>query len=78
MESKYFLTVDWCSEGKRGIFYSEDGGAFPSDTQHTEDEMGERRPHAHQRANRIASLPALATGPSVNPRAMPSRTGAWG
>ncbi|KKN74877.1 hypothetical protein LCGC14_0386260 [marine sediment metagenome] len=41
MESKYFLTVDWCSEGKRGIFSSASGDVFGSDTQHTEDEMGE-------------------------------------
>ena len=40
--SRFFLTVDWCSQGKRGIFCSREGNAFPKDGQpHTEDEMWE-------------------------------------
>jgi len=36
---RWFLTVDWCNDGKRGIFSSINGSAFSKDTQHTEDEM---------------------------------------
>lgn len=36
---KYFLTVDWCNKGKRGIFCSKDGGAFPKERPHTEGEI---------------------------------------
>jgi len=39
---KYFLTVDWCNQGKRGIFCDELGRAFPSDDKpHAEHEMFE-------------------------------------
>ena len=38
---RWFLTVDWCSGGKRGIFCSASGNAFGKETQHTEDEMWE-------------------------------------
>ena len=38
---RWFLTVDWCNKEKRGIFASINGNSFSSDTQHTEDEMGE-------------------------------------
>ena len=42
MASKHFLTVDWCSQGKRGIFCKSDGNAFwKMDEPHTEDEMYE-------------------------------------
>jgi hypothetical protein len=40
--NKYFLTVDWCNQGKRGIFASLDGGSFwkeEANGEHTEDEM---------------------------------------
>ncbi len=36
---RWFLTVDWCNKGRRGIFASLDGSAFSKETQHTEDEM---------------------------------------
>lgn len=36
---KWFLTVEWCSNGRRGIFCSRDGKSFCQDSQHTEDEM---------------------------------------
>lgn len=38
---RWFLTVDRCNTGRRGIFCSRDGEPFPKDTQHTEDEMRE-------------------------------------
>ena len=40
MASRYFLTVDRCNSGQRGIFCDKDGNAFPRDKEpHTEDEM---------------------------------------
>lgn len=36
---RWFLTVDWCRKGKRGIFTNINGNAFSKETQHTEDEM---------------------------------------
>ena len=39
MEQAYFLTVDWCNKGKRGIFCDADGQCFRKDEPHTEDEM---------------------------------------
>ena len=36
---KYFLMVDWCNSGNRGVFCMADGGAFIKDQPHTEDEM---------------------------------------
>jgi hypothetical protein len=36
---RWFLTVDWCNKGSRGIFCSADGKPFSKDRQHTEDEM---------------------------------------
>ncbi len=36
---RWFLTVDWCNKGNRGVFCSENGNAFPSDTKHTEDDI---------------------------------------
>jgi len=42
MEQAYFLTVDWCNQGKRGIFCNSDGICFRKDGEaHTEDEMFE-------------------------------------
>ena len=38
-KTRYFLTVDWCSKGKRGIFSDSEGNAFPKDTPHTDDEI---------------------------------------
>ena len=39
---KYFLTVDWCNKGVRGIFCKSDGNSFwKEDSPHTEDEMYE-------------------------------------
>lgn len=41
---KYIMTVDWCNEGKRGIFSSLKGNCFwkeEADGPHTEDEMYE-------------------------------------
>lgn len=41
-ESKrWFLTVDWCGKGKRGIFCNANGNSFSKETQHTEAEMWE-------------------------------------
>ena len=39
MESRYFLTVDWCKKGKRGIFCDSEGKPFSLDQQHTQEEM---------------------------------------
>jgi len=40
MENKrWFLTVDWCNKGKRGIFCNDNGESFGKDSQHSEDEM---------------------------------------
>ena len=40
MEQAYFLTVDWCSKGKRGIFCDAEGNCFRKDNEaHTRDEM---------------------------------------
>ncbi len=36
--TKYFLTVDWCNKGKRGLFCDRDGNAFNQDHPYTEDE----------------------------------------
>ena len=38
---RWFLTVDWCSKGKRGIFSNINGNSFSKEIQHTEDEMWE-------------------------------------
>ncbi len=38
---RWFLTVDWCNKGKRGIFCNLQGSSFGKDTQHSEDEMFE-------------------------------------
>lgn len=38
---RYFLTVDWCRQDRRGVFCSKDGKAFPKDTPHTREEMDE-------------------------------------
>ena len=37
--TKYFLTVDWCNQGKRGIFCDSNGNAFCQEKKHTWDEM---------------------------------------
>ena len=36
---RWFLTVDWCDKGKRGIFANKNGNSFSQERQHTEDEM---------------------------------------
>ena len=36
---RWFLTVDWCNKGKRGIFCSIKGNSFGKESPHTEDEM---------------------------------------
>ena len=42
MESRYFLTVDWCGKGNRGIFCSAEGNTFSkAEEPHTDDEMFE-------------------------------------
>ena len=38
---KFFLTVDWCSLGNRGIFCDSQGEAFSKDSEHTENEIWE-------------------------------------
>ena len=36
---RYFITVERCNDGKRGIFCDRQGIGFPQDTQHTTEEM---------------------------------------
>ena len=36
---RWFLTVDWCNKGKRGIFANKNGNPFSKEAQHTEEEM---------------------------------------
>lgn len=39
---KYFLTVDWCNKGRRGVFCDREGNGFwKEDAPHTEDEIFE-------------------------------------
>ena len=35
----YLLTVDWCNEGKRGVFCDKHGRGFKKETKHTDMEM---------------------------------------
>lgn len=40
MDKKYFLTVDWCSKGQRGVFCDQHGRTFwKANEPHTKDEM---------------------------------------
>ena len=39
VEKKYFITVDWCNQGKRGVFCSIDGIGYWKKIPHTEREM---------------------------------------
>ncbi len=40
MNKRYFITVDWCNKGKRGLFSDAKGNTFGKDeAPHTEDEM---------------------------------------
>lgn len=38
-EQAYFLTVDWCNKGARGVFCGKDGSSFRKERPHTEIEM---------------------------------------
>ena len=40
-DQAYFLTVDWCNKGDRGIFCTLEGETFRKESPHTEDEMAE-------------------------------------
>lgn len=39
MDKKYFVTVDWCNKGNRGIFCNRDGTAYFKETEHTQDDF---------------------------------------
>jgi len=39
METRHFITVDWCSKGNRGIFCDRDGKAWSQNKPYTEKEM---------------------------------------
>jgi len=41
MEKRYFLTVEWCKDGKRGVFCSTNSNPFSKETQHSVEEMSE-------------------------------------
>lgn len=36
---RYFITVEWCNNGIRGIFCDGTGGTFSKETEHTEEEI---------------------------------------
>ncbi len=36
---RWFLTVDWCNKGNRGIFCNDNGESFGKGAEHTEEEM---------------------------------------
>jgi len=38
-EIHYFITVDWCNKGKRGLLCTKQGIGFWKKTQHTRNEM---------------------------------------
>jgi len=38
-ECRYFVTVDWCGQGQRGVFCDPTGRTFCRETPHSEDEM---------------------------------------
>ncbi len=38
-ESRYFLTVDWCGQGKRGIFCDSQGQAIAKEMPHDADDF---------------------------------------
>lgn len=38
-KQRYFLTVDWCAEGRRGLFCDRDGKPFSTDRPHRQQEM---------------------------------------
>ena len=38
---RWFVTVDWCNKGERGVFSDAHGNGFSSEQPHTEDEMAE-------------------------------------
>ena len=38
-EIKYFITVDWCNQGKRGIFCGKNGIGYWEKRPHTKEEM---------------------------------------
>ena len=39
VEKRWFVTVDWCSKGNRGIFCNTKGQSFSKDVQHSVEEM---------------------------------------
>ena len=41
MTKRYFITVDWCNKGQRGIFCDKEGCPFSQEKAHTDDEMNE-------------------------------------
>lgn len=41
MESRYFITVEWCKDGKRGVFCDAKGRPFSKETEHSTEEMNE-------------------------------------
>jgi hypothetical protein len=38
-KKRYFITVDRCNTGKRGLLCNRDGESFSKETPHTEEEM---------------------------------------
>ena len=39
MDKRFFITVDWCNSGNRGIFCDDTGLPFSKEISHTQDEM---------------------------------------
>tara|TARA_Y100000310_G_scaffold309474_1_gene353600 strand:+ start:1409 stop:1669 length:261 start_codon:yes stop_codon:yes gene_type:complete len=47
MEVHYFITVQWCGKGRRGIFTDRQGSGYWKETPHTEEEMIALLGHFH-------------------------------
>ena len=39
MKKRYFITVDWCNKGQRGIFCSQKGETISKEQPHSQDEL---------------------------------------
>ena len=57
MTKRYFLTLDWCREGQRGIFCNKEGVSF-----HKDDE-----PHTQEEINQILGLFWIILAPKSEP-----------
>ncbi len=42
VKTRWFITVEWCKNGHRGIFCDKEGNCCVADQKHTDDEMAEK------------------------------------